>query len=144
LFSERNEQSEDTPTVSEPFEELPPGQAASAAEALAVTDLPKQDAKKALAIEQPTAMPEPEPASPTTAASNIPNTGSSPAEFLFGAVSASMQQLLKTPMKEQDIANALNVSRAQAKVWLQRLVDEGVIQKNKKPVSYEVKQPNFF
>jgi predicted transcriptional regulator len=39
-------------------------------------------------------------------------------------------------MKDAEVAAALNVSIAQTRVWLQRLVDEGVIKKQKKPVAY--------
>ena len=51
-----------------------------------------------------------------------------------------MQRLLTTPVKEAEVGNALDVSTTQAKAWLQRLVDEGVVEKQKKPVAYKVKQ----
>lgn len=47
-------------------------------------------------------------------------------------------------MKDAEVAAALDVSSAQAKAWLQRLVDEGVIEKRKKPVGYVVKQSSLF
>ncbi len=47
-------------------------------------------------------------------------------------------------MKDTEVAAALDVSNAQAKAWLQRLVDEGVIEKRKKPVGYLVKQSSLF
>lgn len=52
--------------------------------------------------------------------------------------------LLKTPMKNADVAAALDISNAQAKVWLQRMVDEGVLEKQKKPAGYIVKQKRQF
>ena len=52
--------------------------------------------------------------------------------------------LLKVPMKDTEVAATLNVSTAQAKVWLQRLVDEGVLEKQKKPAGYIVKQSSLF
>ena len=55
-----------------------------------------------------------------------------------------MLDLLKTPMRDAEIAAELNVTPAQAKAWLQRLVDDDVVQKNKKPVGYVVKQSNLF
>jgi predicted Rossmann fold nucleotide-binding protein DprA/Smf involved in DNA uptake len=73
-----------------------------------------------------------------------PTTTSTPADMLFAAVRAVIQQLLKTPMKEVEIAAELGVSVAQVKVWLQRLVDEGVIEKQKKPAGYIVKQSILF
>ena len=47
-------------------------------------------------------------------------------------------------MKDAEVAVALDVSNAQAKAWLQRLVDEGVIEKQKKPAGYIVKQSSLF
>ena len=52
----------------------------------------------------------------------------------------AIQQLLSAPMKDAEVAAALDVSNTQAKAWLQRLVEEGVIEKRKKPVAYVVKQ----
>ncbi|NDY83698.1 DNA-processing protein DprA [Orrella sp. NBD-18] len=69
---------------------------------------------------------------------------STPAEVIFAAVRAAIQQLLSSPMKEAGVAAALDVSNAQAKVWLQRLVEEGVIEKRKKPAGYVVKQSSLF
>ena len=70
-------------------------------------------------------------------------TDSTPAEELFSAVRATIQRLLSASMKDAEVAAALDVSTAQAKVWLRRLVDEGVIEK-KKPAGYIVKQSNLF
>ena len=47
-------------------------------------------------------------------------------------------------MKDAEVATALDVSTAQAKVWLQRLVEEGVIEKQKKPAGYILKQSSLF
>lgn len=66
--------------------------------------------------------------------------GSTPAEQLFAAVRAAIQQILSAPMKDTEVADALEVSKAQAKAWLQRLVDEGVLEKQKKPAGYIIKQ----
>ena len=71
-------------------------------------------------------------------------TASTPAETLFAAVREVIQLLLKAPMKDAEVAAALDVSNAQAKAWLQRLVDEGVIEKQKKPAGYIVKQSSLF
>mgnify|MGYP000426234026 CR=1 FL=1 len=48
------------------------------------------------------------------------------------------------PMKDAEVAAALDVSNSQAKAWLQRLVDEGVIEKQKKSAGYIVKQSSLF
>ncbi|BAK75895.1 DNA protecting protein DprA [Pseudogulbenkiania sp. NH8B] len=71
-------------------------------------------------------------------------TVSTPADTLFAAVREVIQQLLKAPMKDAEVAAVLEVSNAQAKAWLQRLVDEGVIKKQKKPAGYIVKQSSLF
>ncbi|MET0155746.1 MAG: DNA-processing protein DprA [Rickettsiales bacterium] len=69
---------------------------------------------------------------------------STPAEALFVAVRNAIRQLLKAPMKDTEVAAALEVSNAQAKAWLQRLVDEGMIEKRKKPAGYIIKEKGLF
>lgn len=78
------------------------------------------------------------------AAGPMATTPSTPADTLFAAVRDVIQLLLKSPMEDAEVAAALNVSTAQAKAWLQRLVDEGVIEKQKKPAGYIVKQSSLF
>lgn len=68
----------------------------------------------------------------------------SPADALFATVRDVIQRLLKAPMKDAEVATALGVSNAQAKAWLQRLIDDGVIEKQKKPVGYIVKPDRLF
>lgn len=86
----------------------------------------------------------PEAIAPIDNTNEPPQPESTPAEVLFAAVRATIQQLLNTPMKDAEVAAALDVSNAQVKAWLQRLVDEGVLEKQKKPVSYVVKQKRLF
>lgn len=69
---------------------------------------------------------------------------SSPAEVLIAAVRSAIKQLLSSPMKDAEVAAALDVSNAQAKAWLQRLVDEGLLERQKKPAGYIVKQTRLF
>lgn len=91
--------------------------------------------------------PEPVPSAalaPETQPRPAAETVSTPADTLFAAVREVIQQLLIAPMKDAEVATALDVSNAQAKVWLQRLVDEGVIEKQKKPAGYIVKQSRLF
>ena len=78
------------------------------------------------------------------AASSIVTSVATPADIRFAAVRGIIQELLETPMKDVEVATALEVSSAQAKAWLQRLVDEGVIEKQKKPAGYVVKQSSLF
>lgn len=61
-----------------------------------------------------------------------------PAELLFAAAREAILHLLTKAMKEAEVAAALGVSAAQAKAWLVRLVEEGVLEKRKKPVGYVV------
>lgn len=67
-----------------------------------------------------------------------------PGDLLFAAVRKVIQQLLKAPMKDTEIAAALDVSNVQTKAWLRRLVDEGVIEKQNKLAGYIAKQSNLF
>ena len=76
--------------------------------------------------------------------SAVAETALTPANTLFSTVVREVIRLLKAPMKDVEIAAALDVSHAQAKKWLQRLVDEGVIEKQKKPAGYIVKQSQLF
>ncbi len=59
----------------------------------------------------------------------------SPAEELFTAVRALLENL-DEPKSDAEIADYLGVSTGQAKVWLKRLVEEGVLEKTKKPARY--------
>lgn len=77
-------------------------------------------------------------------ASSIVTSMATPADTLFVAVRGVIPVLLETPMKDVEVATALKVSSAQAKAWLQRLVDEGVIEKQKEPAGYVVKQSSLF
>ena len=81
---------------------------------------------------------------PLADAQEPPQLDSTPAEVLFAAVRAAIHQLLSTPMKDAEVAAALAVSNTQAKAWLQRLVEEGVLEKLKKPAGYVVKQKRLF
>ncbi len=79
---------------------------------------------------------------PQPESSMKPVTGA-PANELFAAVRGIIQPLLDTPKGEAEIAKALDVSRSQARSWLERLVQEDVLVKYKKPVGYVRKSPDF-
>ncbi|WP_340531027.1 DNA-processing protein DprA [Cupriavidus necator] len=68
-----------------------------------------------------------------------PTKPRTPAEVLFATVRQVILQLVQAPMKDTEIAVALNVSNAQAKIWLQQLVDDGIVEKKMKPVAYVAK-----
>lgn len=66
------------------------------------------------------------------------------AEELFGKVRELLLRLLKTPRKDAEVAAELQVTNSQAKEWLQRLIDEGVVEKRTKPVVYVIRQASLF
>jgi DNA processing protein len=61
--------------------------------------------------------------------------GSSPAEELFGKVRELLTRL-NTTKTEDEVAEELRVSKGQAREWLQRLVDEGVLERLSRPIRY--------
>lgn len=67
-----------------------------------------------------------------------------PADALWDAVRILLTGMLKTPMTDKEVAAALDVSNAQVKAWLQRLVEAGVLEKQRKPARYVVKQKRLF
>lgn len=81
----------------------------------------------------------------SSAAQAAPDLAVTPAEALFAAARESIRRILDVPMKDTDLAAALEVSPAQMKAWLQRLVNEGVLEKQaKKPAAYFLKQQRCF
>jgi DNA processing protein len=68
---------------------------------------------------------------PATTANDMP-----PDRSLFAAAREAVLRVLDTPKKEREIAAALDISNAQAKIWLGRLIEDGSIQKHKRPAVY--------
>lgn len=65
---------------------------------------------------------------------------STPSDILFSVVREQILGLLQDPKKDEEVAKALDVRREQAKAWLSRLVEEGAVEKRKRPsVRYVVK-----
>lgn len=58
-----------------------------------------------------------------------------PAEALFAKVRELLERM-GTPKNESEVAADLKVSKTQAREWLQRLVEEGVLEKLTKPTRY--------
>jgi DNA processing protein len=58
-----------------------------------------------------------------------------PADELYAKVKELIWRL-EMPKTEAEVATALDITRAQAKSWLRRLVKEGALQKLSKPVRY--------
>jgi predicted Rossmann fold nucleotide-binding protein DprA/Smf involved in DNA uptake len=60
-----------------------------------------------------------------------------PKEVLFNSFRTLVESLLKSPMQDREIADALDITPAQTKAWLDRMVLEGSIKKlPKRPVHY--------
>lgn len=67
-----------------------------------------------------------------------------PGEELFTSVRNILIRILETPMRDSELSAELGVSTQQIRMWLQRLVDEGVVEKRKRPAIWVVKKPGFF
>lgn len=79
-----------------------------------------------------------------TVQAETPSTQTSIGDTLFVAVRAMLKELLKEPMKEAEVAAALDVTTAQAKAWLQRLADEGLVIRQRNPAGYVNKREDLF
>ena len=67
-----------------------------------------------------------------------------PGDRLLATVRDVIGQLLTVPMKDSEVATVLRVTNAQAKAWLQQLIDEGFVEKNRKPAGYRIKSRDLF
>ena len=66
----------------------------------------------------------------------------SPSEELFDAAKQAMLTLLKErSMNETDLTDALGVVKSQTRAWLEILLQEGLVEKTKRPIRYKVKIP---
>lgn len=77
-----------------------------------------------------------EATSVSTAPTPISEITESPAEQLFATVRAIVCRELDEPRTEAELAGSLQISRAQAKAWLIRLIGEGAVEKLSRPVRY--------
>ncbi|MDO4936813.1 MAG: DNA-processing protein DprA [Sutterellaceae bacterium] len=64
------------------------------------------------------------------------STEGSPADVLYETVRKVMHALLTRPMSEDDVAETLQITKAQAKAWLSRMAEENLLDKQKRPVRY--------
>jgi predicted Rossmann fold nucleotide-binding protein DprA/Smf involved in DNA uptake len=69
--------------------------------------------------------------------SQVSDSALTPADELFAKVGELLKKIT-TPKTDAEVATELRVSKSQAKEWLQRLVDEGVLEKLPRPVRYRV------
>ncbi|MBP7609010.1 MAG: DNA-processing protein DprA [Steroidobacteraceae bacterium] len=75
------------------------------------------------------------PAPDTQVVDSVASPCPTPAEELFSKV-RSLLEMMDIPKTDAEVAKDLNVSKNQAKDWLERLVKEGVLEKLAKPVRY--------
>ena len=76
----------------------------------------------------------------TLRSNNTPQLSPDAADELFAVVRTLISGLLQIRRTEKELAELLSVSPSQAKLWLRRLVDEGAIEKSKKPSGYSLKR----
>ena len=74
----------------------------------------------------------------STSAISISRPTGSAAEQLFGAVRAIAAEVLREPLSEAEFAEYLGISRPQAKIWLEQLIEEGVAERLSKPLRYQL------
>jgi DNA processing protein len=86
----------------------------------------------AIPVAQGHALPE------TEAAARDGVTIEPPSERLFAAARLIIIELARRAMKDAEFAEALGVPKPTAKAWLDRLVQEGALQKQKKPAGYVI------
>ncbi len=88
-----------------------------------------------LPTSEPTPEPSPhEPTQPDDSADG-PN-GLNPAAALFRTVEKVVLAVLEVPRTEAEIADALEVSKTQARDWLRRLSERGVVERAGRPARY--------
>lgn len=75
---------------------------------------------------------------------DVANAANDPAESLFALVRDEVRKLLAIPMKDVEVACHLRVEIKQMKAWLTRLIDEGVIEKQRKPAGYIARRDRLF
>lgn len=129
-----------TPSIAKPPQAIEAPSESAPPPAKAPSSEPTEPTPEPAALVAPPSGVPPEPANPAVSAPE------KPADALFVAVRKAIMPLLKTPMKDAEVAAAaaLDVTTAQARAWLQRLADEGAIEKQKKPAGYIVKQSSLF
>jgi transposase len=70
---------------------------------------------------------------------NLNKTNVLPAQVLLDAVSEIFKRELIEAKTEKEISEMLDVSKAQTKAWLIKLVEAGQLEKTAKPVRYRTK-----
>jgi len=78
---------------------------------------------------------------PPIASAKLDSNKTAPSYELFAVVRELVKSILLIAKDDAEVAEALNVSKAQATAWLKRLKEEGVIEKKGK---LYIKQPDLF
>ena len=73
-----------------------------------------------------------------------PDGPDSPAALLFSGVRSLMLELLTTPKSDSELSNTLGVLPAQAKAWVQQLVNEGAVDRLTKPTRFVSRRTSLF
>lgn len=76
------------------------------------------------------------PTRPATASDVAQPNGSDPASTLFQVVQMVVLAVLEVPRTEAEIADALAVSKGQARDWLRRLSEQGLVERAGRPIRY--------
>lgn len=74
----------------------------------------------------------------------VPAKPASPATELFAKVKELLARELATPRTEAEVAVVLGVPTSVAKGWLQRLVEEGILQKQGRPAAFVAAERALF
>jgi DNA processing protein len=90
------------------------------------------------ATARPTAIAQETHAKTDEASSRAQTSLTSPADLVFQAARSAIEEVLYEPKKEADVASELDVSAAQTKQWLARMIEEGLVEKTRKPVRYRL------
>lgn len=84
------------------------------------------------------------PVEPTNASGVVADgVGIAPADRVFASVRDAALEVLVAPMSAKEFASTLDVSLAQAKTWLDRLVSAGAVTKAGRPMRYARKQSDL-
>jgi predicted Rossmann fold nucleotide-binding protein DprA/Smf involved in DNA uptake len=107
----------------------------------AAESVPKQPKQEFLPLalkEEPPSTAYSEPSNQLNGADATAESATTPAEELFRTVGKVLQQELKTAKTEAEVMILLGITKSQAKEWLVKLVNDGVVEKVKKtkPVQY--------
>lgn len=95
----------------------------------------------------PVKVSEPVPSEPVTApvlAERTPDLDSAPSVQLMAAVRRILVEILRKPCTTTQVGSDLGVTKRQAEEWLHKLVEEGVIEKRGKPVTFVTRQMGLF